>query len=414
MEEWKEYKLKDVTTILGDGLHGTPKYDENGSIFFINGNNLIDGKIEIRDSTKRVSENEANKYRKNLNSRTILVSINGTIGNVAKYRGEACILGKSACYFNVAEDFDLNFMYYVVASKQFKNAITHLATGTTIKNVSLETMRNYSFIAPSIYEQKRIANILSSLDDKIELNRRINENLEQQAQALFKSWFVDFEPFKDGKFVDSELGMIPEGWRVGTIRDYCKIRSGFAFKSSWWTERGVKIVKIKNISSSGILNMDDCSYVSKENVSKAKEFSLKSGDILIAMTGATIGKFCLVPALKEKIYVNQRVGKFFLGENPIMKIPFIHGLLKCENIISQIMNKGQGSAQPNISGNDIETIPIIYPPEDIILKYNELVSPYFSMIIENISACDFISQLRDTLLPRLMSGKLEIKDNSYD
>ncbi|CDD33437.1 restriction endonuclease subunit S [Phocaeicola barnesiae] len=414
MEEWKEYKLKDVTTILGDGLHGTPKYDENGSIFFINGNNLIDGKIEIRDSTKRVSENEANKYRKNLNSRTILVSINGTIGNVAKYRGEACILGKSACYFNVAEDFDLNFMYYVVASKQFKNAITHLATGTTIKNVSLETMRNYSFIAPSIYEQKRIANILSSLDDKIELNRRINENLEQQAQALFKSWFVDFEPFKDGKFVDSELGMIPEGWRVGTIGDYCKIRSGFAFKSSWWTERGVKIVKIKNISSSGILNMDDCSYVSKENVSKAKEFSLKSGDILIAMTGATIGKFCLVPALKEKIYVNQRVGKFFLGENPIMKIPFIHGLLKCENIISQIMNKGQGSAQPNISGNDIETIPIIYPPEDIILKYNELVSPYFSMIIENISACDFISQLRDTLLPRLMSGKLEIKDNSYD
>lgn len=249
---------------------------------------------------------------------------------------------------------------------------------------------------------------------KIELNRRINENLEQQAQALFKSWFVDFEPFKDGKFVDSELGMIPEGWRVGTIGDYCKIRSGFAFKSSWWTERGVKIVKIKNISSSGILNMDDCSYVSKENVSKAKEFSLKSGDILIAMTGATIGKFCLVPALKEKIYVNQRVGKFFLGENPIMKIPFIHGLLKCENIISQIMNKGQGSAQPNISGNDIETIPIIYPPEDIILKYNELVSPYFSMIIENISACDFISQLRDTLLPRLMSGKLEIKDNSYD
>ena len=414
MEEWKEYKLKDVTTILGDGLHGTPKYDENGSIFFINGNNLIDGKIEIRDSTKRVSENEANKYRKNLNSRTILVSINGTIGNVAKYRGEACILGKSACYFNVAEDFDLNFMYYVVASKQFKNAITHLATGTTIKNVSLETMRNYSFIAPSIYEQKRIANILSSLDDKIELNRRINENLEQQAQALFKSWFVDFEPFKDGKFVDSELGMIPEGWRVGTIGDYCKIRSGFAFKSSWWTERGVKIVKIKNISSSGILNMDDCSYVSKENVSKAKEFSLKSGDILIAMTGATIGKFCLVPALKEKIYVNQRVGKFFLGENPIMKIPFIHGLLKCENIISQIMNKGQGSAQPNISGNDIETIPIIYPPEDIILKYNELVSPYFSMIIENISACDFISQLRDTLLPRLMSGELEIKDNSYD
>ncbi|WP_217932805.1 restriction endonuclease subunit S, partial [Bacteroides caecimuris] len=208
MEEWKEYQLKDATTVLGDGLHGTPKYDENGTVFFINGNNLVDGKIEIKESTKRVSEDEANKYKKNLNSRTILVSINGTIGNVAKYQGEACILGKSACYFNVSEDFDLNFIYYVVASKQFKNSITHLSTGTTIKNVSLETMRNYSFAAPSINEQKRIAELLSSLDDKIELNRRINDNLEQQAQALFKSWFVDFEPFRDGEFVDSGLGMI--------------------------------------------------------------------------------------------------------------------------------------------------------------------------------------------------------------
>lgn len=307
------------------------------------------------------------------------------------------------------------YIYYLLKTPQIRDiAIKSMVGSSGRQRVQQNVLENYEVLLPTLDKQIEIASILSSLDDKIELNRRINENLEQQAQALFKSWFVDFEPFKDGKFVDSELGMIPEGWRVGTIGDYCKIRSGFAFKSSWWTERGVKIVKIKNISSSGILNMDDCSYVSKENVSKAKEFSLKSGDILIAMTGATIGKFCLVPALKEKIYVNQRVGKFFLGENPIMKIPFIHGLLKCENIISQIMNKGQGSAQPNISGNDIETIPIIYPPEDIILKYNELVSPYFSMIIENISACDFISQLRDTLLPRLMSGKLEIKDNSYD
>ena len=303
------------------------------------------------------------------------------------------------------------YIYYLLKTPQIRDiAIKSMVGSSGRQRVQQNVLENYEVLLPTLDKQIEIANILSSLDDKIELNRRINENLEQQAQALFKSWFVDFEPFKGGKFVDSELGMIPEGWRVGTIGDYCKIRSGFAFKSSWWTEKGVKIVKIKNISSSGILNMDDCSYVSKENVSKAKEFSLKPGDILIAMTGATIGKFCLVPALKEEMYVNQRVGKFFLGENPIMKIPFIHGLLKCENIISQIINKGQGSAQPNISGNDIETIPIIYPPEDIISKYNELVSPYFSMIIENISACDFISQLRDTLLPRLMSGELAITD----
>ena len=390
MEEWKEYRLGELLTIkygkdhkkLHDG--SIPAYGSGGIMRYVN---------------KSIYEHSS-----------ILIPRKGSLNNIIYIGTPFWTVDTMFWTIINTELVNPKYLYYAICKFDFAG----LNVGSAVPSLTVPVIENIKITLPSLNKQKRIANILSSLDDKIELNRHINENLEQQAQALFKSWFVNFEPFKDGQFVDSELGKIPEGWRVGTIGDYCKIRSGFAFKSSWWTERGVKIVKIKNISSSGILNMDDCSYVSKENVSKAKEFSLKSGDILIAMTGATIGKFCLVPALKEEMYVNQRVGKFFLGENPIMKIPFIHGLLKCENIISQIINKGQGSAQPNISGNDIETIPIIYPPEDIILKYNELVSPYFSMIIENISACDFISQLRDTLLPRLMSGELEIKDKSYD
>lgn len=223
MEEWKEYRLSELSNNLGDGLHGTPQYDNNGDFYFINGNNLENGKIIIKDTTKKVSYTEAQKYAKPLSNRSLLVSINGTIGNVAKYNSEKCILGKSTCYFNVKEDFDFDFVYYLVANSKFKNRISHLATGTTIKNVSLETMRNYEFLIPPFKYQKRISSILKSLDDKIELNRRINENLEQQAQALFKSWFVDFEPFKDGKFVDSELGMIPEGWKVGQLLDFGKL-----------------------------------------------------------------------------------------------------------------------------------------------------------------------------------------------
>ena len=418
MEEWKEYKLGGITSKIGSGA--TPKGGKEsylgGNIALIRSQNILDFAF-TNSGLVYINKDQASKLNNvEVKENDILLNITGD--SVAR----VCIVPQKILPARVNQHVaiirgndivDNRYLLYYL--QYIKPYLLSLSQGGATRNALTKKMlEDLDIKVPSKNVQNIIISVLSSLDDKIELNRRINENLEQQAQALFKSWFVDFEPFKDGKFVDSELGMIPEGWRVGTIGDYCKIRSGFAFKSSWWTERGVKIVKIKNISSSGILNMDDCSYVSKENVSKAKEFSLKSGDILIAMTGATIGKFCLVPALKEKIYVNQRVGKFFLGENPIMKIPFIHGLLKCENIISQIMNKGQGSAQPNISGNDIETIPIIYPPEDIILKYNELVSPYFSMIIENISACDFISQLRDTLLPRLMSGKLEIKDNSYD
>lgn len=223
MSEWKEVRLADVTSILGDGIHGTPIYSEQGEYYFINGNNLCEGQIVIKHDTKCVSKEEYNKHKKQLNNRTLLFSINGTVGNVAKYKGEPCILGKSACFFNVIDTVDKDFIYYVISSSSFVKSMSSLANGTTIKNVSLKQMREKTFLLPPIETQHRIASILSSLDDKIAVNRRICENLEAQAQALFKHWFIDFAPFKDGKFVESELGMIPEGWKVGKLSEIADI-----------------------------------------------------------------------------------------------------------------------------------------------------------------------------------------------
>lgn len=234
-------------------------------------------------------------------------------------------------------------------------------------------------IPVNLSDQRKIAGILSALDSKIENNNKINANLEAQAQALFKSWFVDFTPFKDQPFVDSELGPIPQGWKVGKLGDYCEVKSGYAFKSSWWTNKGYKIIKIKNISENGDINLNDCSCVLPENCDKAKNFIANTGDIVIAMTGATIGKFNIIPKIDEKFYINQRVGKFFLGEKPIEKVPYIYCFLKQENISTQIIQKGQGSAQPNISGADIESIPML-TPMSIILKYNKMCQPLFEKI----------------------------------
>ncbi len=415
MEEWKEYKLGD----LYDVHNGLSK----GGKFFGSGYPFLSFKTVFNNyflppvlpDLVQSDEKEQNGY--NIKRGDVFVT---RTSETSEELGMSSVALKDypfATYNGFTKrlrpkDPSLvfpEFIGYYLRSTKFRNLFYGLASSmSTRASLANGDLLGIKVFLPSYETQERIAWILKSLDDKIELNRRINENLEQQAQALFKSWFVDFEPFKGGKFVNSEFGKIPEGWKVGTIGDYSKIRSGFAFKSSWWTDKGVKIVKIKNISSSGILDMSDCSYVSKENTLKAKEFSLKPGDLLIAMTGATIGKFCIVPILKEEMYVNQRVGKFFLGEKPILKAPFIYGLLKSENIISQIINKGQGSAQPNISANDIETTSIILPPEDIISKYNELVSPYFSLLIKNLNECDYLAQLRDILLPKLMSGELQI------
>lgn len=304
---------------------------------------------------------------------------------------------------------DNEFVYYLSHTPQFVNtAIKSMVGSSGRQRAQVPVLENLIMPVPvNLSDQRKIAGILSALDAKIENNNKINANLEAQAEALFKSWFVDFTPFKDQPFVDSELGSIPQGWKVGKLGDYCEVKSGYAFKSSWWTNKGYKIIKIKNISENGDINLNDCSCVLPENCDKAKNFIANTGDIVIAMTGATIGKFNIIPKIDEKFYINQRVGKFFLGEKPIEKVPYIYCFLKQENISTQIIQKGQGSAQPNISGADIESIPML-TPMSIILKYNKMCQPLFEKILSNRLESKKLSALRDTLLPKLMSGEIKL------
>lgn len=185
MTAWRKITIKDATTVLGDGLHGTPQYTESGEYAFVNGNNLVDGKIIVKKDTKRVDKSQFEKYQRPLGERTILVSINGTLGNVGVYNGEKIILGKSACYFNVKEEYDKDFLKYVVSSPAFKRYLENNATGTTIKNVSLKQMREYQFNIPEdIMEQKKISGILSKIDAKIDINNAINRNLYSEGDLF--------------------------------------------------------------------------------------------------------------------------------------------------------------------------------------------------------------------------------------
>ncbi len=185
---WEEKSIKDITTVLGDGLHGTPKYTEDGDYFFINGNNLTDGKIEIKENTKRVSFTEFEKYKKPLTDKTIFVSINGTLGNTAFYNNEKVILGKSACYFNVKEEIDKRYIRYCLTSHRFFNYANKEATGSTIKNVGLKTMREFEVpIPPNISEQNRI---VDEIESRLSVCDKIEESISTsllQAEALRQS-----------------------------------------------------------------------------------------------------------------------------------------------------------------------------------------------------------------------------------
>ena len=174
-ENWEWVKLGEIVSILGDGIHGTPIYDDQGDFFFINGNNLVDGIIEIKQNTKRVSIEEYVKHKKELNEHTVLVSINGTIGNVAFYNFEKVVLGKSACYFNLVSKIDKHYIKRLINSQYFIQYALKSATGTTIKNVSLKTMRELFVPLPPVNEQKRIVtkvDELMKLCDELEARQK--------------------------------------------------------------------------------------------------------------------------------------------------------------------------------------------------------------------------------------------------
>lgn len=188
-DDWEERKLSDGTNKIGDGLHGTPRYSEDGEVYFVNGNNLVNGQIVIMPETKKVTSNEQSKDDKALNESTILMSINGTIGNLAWYRGENLMLGKSAAYIEVS-DFDKKFIYAYLQTRPVKDYYLNSLTGTTIKNLGLKAIRNTNICTPTIDEQAKIGVLFQNLDKTITLYQRKLDLLKEQKKGFLKKMFV--------------------------------------------------------------------------------------------------------------------------------------------------------------------------------------------------------------------------------
>ena len=406
MEEWKEYKLEDICTELSDGLHKAPKFVNGGDYIFVNAKNISNGFIVDNDPTKKSTYEEYLKYSSPLKETTVLYSIDGTIGNIALYRGEKCILGKGACYLNPNPAL-LNRMclYYELQTPRFKSYIDKMSTGSTIKHISLKTMRNYVMKVPSLNTQQQIVSILKSLDDKIEVNRRINDNLEQQAQALFKSWFVDFEPFRDGEFVESELGMIPKGWRVGTLEEIGDVIGGSTpskARPEYYTDNGIAWLTPKDLSvSNAKFTAKGEIDITQEGYNSCSTKLMPKGTVLFS-SRAPIGYITIA---KNEICTNQGFKSVIPG---YAGTAFIYCYLKAAT--PDIENKATGSTFKEASGSLMKSLQLVIAPKDIMDSFEELLNPIFAEqeCIEDESRR--LSTLRDTLLPKLMSGELKVNE----
>ena len=202
IKSWECSILEKLSKKIGDGIHSTPSYDDNGTFYFINGNNLNGGKIVITSSTKRVSEKEAYKNNaENLEANSILMSINGTIGNVALYHNEPIMLGKSACYINSKDNIDKNYLFYYLQYPKTQLYFEAELTGTTIKNLSLQSIRKTKIYIPTIEEQHKISRFLQKIDERISTQNKIIEKLETLIKGIVDSIFTANKfpkvPFKE-------------------------------------------------------------------------------------------------------------------------------------------------------------------------------------------------------------------------
>lgn len=307
---------------------------------------------------------------------------------------------------NIEGVTDSKFVYYFVTSPWFREiAIKSMVGSSGRQRVQQSVLENLEVNLPPLEEQRRIAGILGSLDDKIELNRRINANLEAQAQALFRSWFVDFEPFRDGPFVDSELGKIPQGWKVGTINEIIQILSGFAFKSDAFTEAGpYRLITIKNVQD-GSLNIDGAAYLSEIPDKMPQHCNLAIGDILLSLTG-NVGRVCIVD--RDGLLLNQRVAK--LQPKDKRNTFFTYTLFRQNSFKQYLIQIAKGTAQLNLSPVETSDTKIVLPNQDILLQFGGIGQPLFDNIVSNCKEIINISALRDTLLPKLMAGEIDLEN----
>lgn len=369
--------------------------------------------------------------RKRKTGNVPVLSSSGISGNHNEYKvdGPGVITGRSgligSVYYIRKEFWPLNttlyvtdfkgnnplYVYYKLKTINLKN----FATGSSVPTLN----RNHlDSIDVNIYDkekQKKQIFILEKIDKKINLNRQIIANLEELSQTLFKRWFVDFEfpdedgnPYKSsgGEMVSSELGKIPENWRIKTINNLLTINSGYAFKSKWWSDIGYDVIKIKDINNNSI-DINNLDKVNKDYINKAANFKVWGGEIVIALTGATAGKMGIVPKLKEVAFVNQRVG---LVNSEINNV-YIYNLLRSDRLRRLTLEEAIGSAQPNISPIKFGNIKVVCPSKKIINQYCQLLKHSYQKIVELYGENNYLIQLRDTLLPKLMSGELEIPDD---
>lgn len=336
----------------------------------------------------------------------VILTTEAPLGEVALLKEEKVALAQRiVCLRGKDNVLDNTYLKYYLQSGKGQKSLSARESGTTVTGIKQAELRRVDIEYPAYDDQRRIASILSSLDRKIELNNKINADLEEMAQAIFKNWFVDFEPFKDGKFVDSELGMIPEGWKVGRLEDIANIVGGSTpskAKPEYYTQKGIAWLTPKDLSSHpAVYSSRGEIDITQEGYNSTSTKLMPRGTVLFT-SRAPIGYISIA---QNDICTNQGFKSLVPRKAGTC---FLYCFLKY--VTPEIENKSTGSTFKEASGALMKSLQVIMPEQKVFEEFEEIVSPLFARIESLEKENSRLSLLRDTLLPRLMSGELEVPE----
>lgn len=409
-KEWKETTLGEVVDKVIDYRGKTPKkLDGDWSAWgyrALSAKNIKTGKIVQQETIRCVNEELYKKWMKDeVAKNDILITSEAPFGEVYFWNtDEKIVLSQRLFALRSSKNVYAKFLYYYMTTYAYQQELRNRATGTTVIGLRQPELLKTTIKYPSIPEQKAIADTLSCLDDKIELNNRMNQTLEEMAQALFKSWFVDFEPFQDGEFVESELGMIPKGWRTGTLSDIGTIVGGSTpskAKDEYYTNNGIAWITPKDLS----INKNkfitrgeiDITPLGLKN-SSAK--ILPEGTVLFS-SRAPIGYMGIA---NGEVTTNQ--GFKSIVPNVNIGSAYIYYFLKCN--LGKIENMASGSTFKEMSGTAMKAVEALIPDNGSLSKFNVMCNAIFSKQRALEKENDLLANIRDALLPKLMSGEIRV------
>ena len=423
MQSRTEIIASEFCSSVRDGTHDSPKEVLSGGKPLVTTKHLKGGKIDF-DKTYNISEEDFDKINKRskVDKWDVLISMIGTVGEVYLVEEEPDYAIKNLGLFKIGDELNSKWLYFYLKSKLGQNQIRFLLQGSTQQYISLTSLREFSIFVPNDDKEKqKVINILSALESKIKLNQKMNETLEEIAKILFKSWFIDFDPVRakaEGRptglskeisdlfpdsFEDSELGEIPSGWKVENIGNSFEVLLGGTpsrKKEEYW-DGDIPWINSGEINNFRVIRPSE--FISDKGFKNSSTKLLPKRSTLIAITGATLGQVSLN---EIEVCANQSV----IGIPPSKNVMPEYVYLWICFSIQKLISSQTGGAQQHINTNNVREHLILLPKAECNDYLKNLLTPVFNKISNNLFEIQTLSEIRETLLPKLISGELKIPD----